>query len=91
MEICKFKDIDDVIPMWPEFPFFNDHSWKYEVILQRIDKVMNGHTKSERNNMHLPCNWPQRSRWPSRSHGILNDTMDYPDLCDQIVAQSHVT
>ena len=41
-------------------------------------------------NMHLPCHWPPRSKWPSRSHNIVYDTLDYPDLCDQLVTQSNV-
>ena len=45
---------------------------------------------SDKKNMHLPCHWPQRSKWSSMSHNISYDTMDYPDFCDQIVNQSNV-
>ena len=31
-EIFKFKYIDDVIPLQPEVPFFNNNNWKFEVL-----------------------------------------------------------
>ena len=35
-EICQFENIDDVVPLQLEFPFFNENSWKFEIIRWRI-------------------------------------------------------
>ena len=73
MEKCQFKDIDDVIPLQPEVPFFNDLHWKLDVIQSRVDGVMKEQIKRKKKYFIFRGIDPKGQGRPKKSSDILYD------------------